>query len=391
MRLNDGAPQISLSELLRKLTELRGSDLHITTGSAPQIRVDGHLSPLEGYQSLTSTDTKQLAYSVLTDAQKHRFEEKLELDFSFGVKGLSRFRANIFNQRGAVGAVFRAIPYEIKAFEDLGLPAIVKQMCDKPRGLILVTGPTGSGKSTTLAAMVDKINRDRHEHILTIEDPIEFLHNHKNCVVNQREVNADTHGFAEALRTALRQDPDVVLVGEMRDLETIESALRIAETGHLTLATLHTNSAASTINRIIDVFPADQQSQIRAQLSLVLEGIMCQALLPKAQGTGRVMALEILVPNPAIRNLIREDKVHQIYSMMQTGQDKYGMQTFNQALATLFHKKAISAETALQRSANTDELKEMMERGSGLNVGQSNHPSPYAQARPIGSRPATNR
>ncbi len=391
MRLNDGAPQISLSELLRKLTELHGSDLHITTGSAPQIRVDGHLSPLEGYQSLTSTDTKQLAYSVLTDAQKHRFEEKLELDFSFGVKGLSRFRANIFNQRGAVGAVFRAIPYEIKAFEDLGLPAIVKQMCDKPRGLILVTGPTGSGKSTTLAAMVDKINRDRHEHILTIEDPIEFLHNHKNCVVNQREVNADTHGFAEALRTALRQDPDVVLVGEMRDLETIESALRIAETGHLTLATLHTNSAASTINRIIDVFPADQQSQIRAQLSLVLEGIMCQALLPKAQGTGRVMALEILVPNPAIRNLIREDKVHQIYSMMQTGQDKYGMQTFNQALATLFHKKAISAETALQRSANTDELKEMMERGAGLNVGQSNHPSPYAQARPIGSRPATNR
>jgi twitching motility protein PilT len=239
--------------------------------------------------------------------------------------------------------------------------------------------------------MVDKINRDRHEHILTIEDPIEFLHNHKNCLVNQREVNADTHGFAEALRTALRQDPDVVLVGEMRDLETIESALRIAETGHLTLATLHTNSAASTINRIIDVFPSDQQSQIRAQLSLVLEGIMCQALLPRAEGAGRVMALEILVPNAAIRNLIREDKVHQIYSMMQTGQDKYGMQTFNQALATLFHKRLISAETALQRSANTDELKEMMERGSGLNTGNGNHPSPYAQARPIGSRPATNR
>ena len=238
--------------------------------------------------------------------------------------------------------------------------------------------------------MVDKINRDRREHILTIEDPIEFLHNHKNCVVNQREVNADTHGFAEALRTALRQDPDVVLVGEMRDLETIESALRIAETGHLTLATLHTNSAASTINRIIDVFPSDQQSQIRAQLSLVLEGIMCQALLPRAEGSGRVMALEILVPNPAIRNLIREDKVHQIYSMMQTGQDKYGMQTFNQALATLYHKRIISADTALQRSANTDELKEMMERGTGLNSGNGNHPSPYAQARPIGTRP-TNR
>ncbi len=394
MPLNESVPQISLSELLRKLSELRGSDLHITTGSAPQVRVDGHLSPLEGYRTLTSADTKQLAYSVLTDAQKHRFEENLELDFSFGVKGLSRFRANLFNQRGAVGAVFRAIPYEIKAFEELGLPAVVKQMCDKPRGLILVTGPTGSGKSTTLASMVDKINRDRREHILTIEDPIEFLHNHKNCVVNQREVNADTHGFAEALRTALRQDPDVVLVGEMRDLETIESALRIAETGHLTFATLHTNSAASTINRIIDVFPSDQQAQIRAQLSLVLEGIMCQALLPKAEGKGRVMALEVLVPNAAIRNLIREDKVHQIYSMMQTGQDKYGMQTFNQALATLYHKRLITSETALQRSSNVDELKELMERGTGLNTGpgNGNHPSPYAQGRPVGSRPTiTNR
>jgi twitching motility protein PilT len=397
MSLNESAPQISLSELLRKLSELRGSDLHITTGSAPQVRVDGHLSPLEGYRTLTSADTKQLAYSVLTDAQKHRFEENLELDFSFGVKGLSRFRANLFNQRGAVGAVFRAIPYEIKAFEELGLPKVVKDMCEKPRGLILVTGPTGSGKSTTLASMIDKINRDRREHILTIEDPIEFLHNHKNCVVNQREVNADTHGFAEALRTALRQDPDVVLVGEMRDLETIESALRIAETGHLTLATLHTNSAASTINRIIDVFPSDQQAQIRAQLSLVLEGIMCQALLPRAQGPGRVMALEVLVPNSAIRNLIREDKVHQIYSMMQTGQDKYGMQTFNQALATLYHKKLISSETALKRSSNVDELKELMERGTGLNTGNGNpgsgsHPSPYAQGRPVGARPTiTNR
>src|SRR3954451_3006913 len=386
---NDAPPQISLSELLRSLSELHGSDLHVTTGSPPQVRVHGHLRPLEGYRNLTSADTKQLAYSVLTDAQKHRFEENLELDFSFGVKGLSRFRANLFNQRGAVGAVFRAIPYEIKAFEDLGLPAVVKQLCDKPRGLILITGPTGSGKSTTLAAMIDKINRDRHEHILTIEDPIEFLHNHKGCLINQREVNADTHGFAEALRTALRQDPDVVLVGEMRDLETIESALRIAETGHLTLATLHTNSAISTINRIIDVFPADQQSQIRAQLSLVLEGILCQALLPKAEGGGRVMALEVLIPNAAIRNLIREDKVHQIYSMMQTGQDKYGMQTFNQALATAYHKREITLDCALQRSSNTDELKELVERGSGLNTGPKTqaHPSPYAQGRPIGSRP----
>jgi twitching motility protein PilT len=321
----------------------------------------------------------------LTDAQKHRFEENLELDFSFGVKGLSRFRANLFNQRGAVGAVFRAIPYEIKAFEDLGLPVVVKELCNKPRGLILVTGPT---------AMIDKINRDRHEHILTIEDPIEFLHNHKGCLINQREVNADTHGFAAALRTALRQDPDVVLVGEMRDLETIESALRIAETGHLTLATLHTNSAASTINRIIDVFPSDQQAQIRAQLSLVLEGILCQALLPRTEGSGRAMALEILVPNGAIRNLIREDKVHQIYSMMQTGQDKYGMQTFNQSLATLYHKRQISLETALQRSSNVDELRELIDRGSGVNAsnaGKPQHASPYAQARPVGTRPTINR
>src|SRR2546426_10076395 len=307
---------ITLSELLKKMIEMGGSDLHITTNSAPRVRVHGKLRPLD-MPPLTAADTKSLAYSVLTDAQKHRFEENLELDFSFGVKGLSRFRANLFNQRGAVGAVFRAIPYEIRSFEDLGLAQVVKDLCAKPRGLVLVTGPTGSGKSTTLAAIIDKINRDRHEHILTIEDPIEFLHNHKNCIVNQREVNADTKGFAQALRTALRQDPDVVLVGEMRDLETIESALRIAETGHLTFAPLHTNSAVSTINRIIDVFPSMQQSQVRAQLSLTLEGILCQSLLPRADARGRVLAMEILVPNSAIRNLIREDKVHQIYSMMQ--------------------------------------------------------------------------
>src|SRR5712672_3442265 len=388
MRLNENVPQISLSELLRKLSELGGSDLHITTGSAPQVRVDGHLRPLEMYRVLSSSDTKQLAYSVLTDAQKHRFEENLELDFSFGVKGLSRFRANLFNQRGAVGAVFRAIPYEIKPFEDLGLPAVVKTLCDKPRGLILVTGPTGSGKSTTLASMVDKINRDRHEHILTIEDPIEFLHNHKSCLVNQREVNADTHGFAAALRTALRQDPDIVLVGEMRDLETIESALRIAETGHLTLATLHTNSAVSTINRIIDVFPSMQQAQVRAQLSLTLEGILCQTLLPRADGRGRVVAMEILIPNAAIRNLIREDKVHQIYSMMQTGQDVHGMQTFNQSLATLFHKRLITRELAMQRTSNANELRDLIDRGAGLNNGNGQPrpgmPPAYSQAgRPI--------
>jgi twitching motility protein PilT len=387
---------INLPDLLKKMTDLGGSDLHVTTNSPPQVRVHGHLRPLDGFPAFTPAQTKQLAYSVLTDAQKHRFEENLELDFSFGLKGLSRFRANLFNQKGAVGCVFRAIPYEIKSFEALGLPPVVLDLCKKPRGLVLVTGPTGSGKSTTLASMVDKINIDRHDHILTVEDPIEFLHNHKNCIINQREVAADTHGFADALRTALRQDPDVVLVGEMRDLETIEMALRIAETGHLTFATLHTNSAASTINRIIDVFPAGQQSQIRTQLSMVLEGIMCQSLLPKSSGEGRAMALEILIPNSAIRNLIREDKIHQIYSMMQTGQDKFGMQTFNQALASLCLKKVITLDVAMQRTSNADELKDLIERGSGINQsygGQAkpgmnpNHPSPYMQGRNVGQRP----
>ena len=371
---------ISLSELLHKLSELGGSDLHVTTGAPPLVRVHGEIRPLDGYRPLTGSETKQLAYSVLTDAQKHRFEENLELDFSFGVKGLSRFRANIFNQRGAVGAVFRAIPYEIRTFEDLGLPPVVKELCNKPRGLVLVTGPTGSGKSTTLAAMIDKVNRERHEHILTIEDPIEFLHNHKGCIVNQREVNADTRGFAEALRTALRQDPDVVLVGEMRDLETIESALRIAETGHLTFATLHTNSAVSTINRIIDVFPSMQQAQVRAQLSLTLEGILCQTLLPRADNRGRALAMEVLIPNSAIRNLIREDKVHQIYSMMQTGQDIHGMQTFNQSLATLFHKRVISRDLAMQRTSNVNELRDLIERGAGINNGNGSQPRPSVQA-----------
>jgi twitching motility protein PilT len=352
---------VTLSDLLKRLLELSGSDLHITTNSPPQVRVHGHLQPLD-MPPLGAADTKQLAYSVMTDAQKHRFEEDFELDFSFGLKGLARFRANIFNQRGAVAAVFRVIPFEIKSFSQLNLLPVVAKLCDRPRGLILVTGPTGSGKSTTLAAMLDKINSERHEHIITIEDPIEFVHPHKNCLVNQRELHQDTKSFTAALRAALREDPDVVLIGEMRDLETIESALRIAETGHLTFGTLHTNSASSTINRVIDVFPAHQQPQIRAQLSLVLEGILCQALMPKAGGQGRAMAMEVLVPNPAIRNLIREDKIHQIYSSMQSGQDKYGMQTFNQSLMTLYLQKAITIETAMLRSSNPDELQEMINR-----------------------------
>jgi twitching motility protein PilT len=361
------ASDTTLHQLLKQMVEMGASDLHLTTQSPPMVRLDGRLLPLP-YPPLTVSETKQLAYSVLTDTQKHRFEENLELDLSFGVKGLARFRGNNFMQRGAVAGVYRQIPYEILGFRELGLPAVVESLCEKPRGLILVTGPTGSGKTTTLAAMLDKINAEKQLHIITIEDPIEFLHGHKKCLVNQRELHADTHSFPNALKSVLREDPDVVLVGEMRDLETIESALRIAETGHLTLATLHTNSAVSSINRIIDVFPAHQQTQIRTQLSFVLEGIMCQSLLERASGKGRAMAMEILVPNAAIRNLIREDKVHQIYSMMQTGQSKYGMQTFNQSLATLYHKKLITLEMALSRSSNPDELQEIINRGAGVNA-----------------------
>ena len=357
----------TLPELLRKVVELEGSDLHITTQTPPQIRVHGHLQRVEGPE-MTPSETKQMAYSVLTDAQKKRFEESLELDFSFGIKGLARFRCNMFNQRGAVAAVYRLIPEKIRGFNELGLPAVLANLAERPRGLVLVTGPTGSGKSTTLAAMIDKINKERKEHILTIEDPIEFVHQHQGCLVNQREVHSDTQSFSNALRAALREDPDIVLIGEMRDLETVEAALRIAETGHLTFGTLHTNSAAQTINRIIDIFPSSQQSQIRTQLSLVLEGIVCQALLPKIGG-GRVCSLEIMIPTPAIRNLIREDKIHQIYSSMQTGQDKFGMQTANQSLATLYMKKQVTLEHAMTASSNKEELQEMINRGVGIVAG----------------------
>jgi twitching motility protein PilT len=367
----------TLNQMLKAMVEQGGSDLHITTNSSPQIRIDGVLKPLN-HPPLTPTQTKKLAYSILTDNQKQRLEETLEIDFSFGLKGLARFRANVYHQRGALAAAFRQIPYEIRSFRELGLPTSVEKLCEKPRGMILVTGPTGSGKSTTLAAMVDKINRERAEHIVTIEDPVEYLHSHKKCIVNQRELNADTHSFTNALKSVLRQDPDVVLIGEIRDHETVEAALRIAETGHLTFATLHTNSAAQTINRIIDIFPAHQQGQIRVQLSFVLEGIFCQSLLPRAGGSGRVLAMEVLIPNAGIRNLIREDKIHQIYGMMQTGQSKYGMMTFNQSLAQLYFKRLITLQMAMARSSNPDELQEMIARGSESVPGQ---PAPRAAAR----------
>src|SRR5580765_4312153 len=352
----------TLPELLKTMVEMEGSDLHLATASPPQVRVHGRLTRLP-MADLGPSDTKQLVYSVLTDTQKKRFEESMELDFSFGIKAIgSRFRCNVFNQRGAVAAVYRVISETIRSFDELGLPAVLATLAERPRGLVLVTGPTGSGKSTTLAAMIDKINRERHDHILTIEDPIEYIHHHKNCLVNQREVHSDTNSFAQALRAALREDPDVVLIGEMRDLETVEAALKIAETGHLSFGTLHTNSAAQTINRIIDIFPSGQQSQIRTQLSLVREGIVCQALLPKADGKGRVCSLEILIPTPAIRNLIRDDKVHQIYGAMQTGQEKLGMQTANQSLASLYMKKLITLEMAMNASSNRDELQDMIHR-----------------------------
>jgi len=360
----------SIYDLLKVMIEKGASDLHVTTGSPPRLRVDGKLVPLD-YPNFAPAETKTLCYSILTDAQKHRFEENNELDLSFGVKGLSRFRGNIFMQRGAVAAAFRTIPFEIKAFNELGLPEIVNDLVKKPRGLILVTGATGSGKSTTLAAMVDRINSERFDHIITVEDPIEYLHTHKKCLINQREVNADTSSFKTALRYVLRQDPDVVLIGEMRDLETIEAALTVAETGHLTLATLHTNSAVQTINRIIDVFPPHQQEQIRVQLSFVLEGILAQQLISKKSGKGRVLAVELLVPNPAIRNLIREDKIHQIYGMMQTGQAKYGMQTMNQSLLELYSKGALSYEDAVGRSPVPDELIVMLQRISPSGRGRS--------------------
>jgi twitching motility protein PilT len=350
----------SIPALLEKVVELRGSDLHITSCTPPQVRVDGQLRRLDG-PGCTPSETARLAYSVLTPSQRTRFEQSHELDFAFGIERLGRFRCNMFNQRGSVAAVYRVIPETIRSVEELGLPPVVAALAERPRGLVLVTGPTGSGKSTTLAAMIDKINRERNAHILTIEDPIEFIHEHRAGLVNQREVHNDTCSFAAALRAALRADPDVVLIGEMRDLETVESALRIAETGNLTFGTLHTNSAVQTITRIVDIFPAHQQSQIRTQLALTLEGIVCQELLPRTGG-GRVPSLEVMIATPAIRNLIRENKLHQIHSSMQTGQEKSGMQTANQSLSALYKKGLITLETAMLSSSNREELQGLLGR-----------------------------
>lgn len=353
---------LPLPQLLKIMVDEGGTDLHITTNSPPVIRVHGILKKIE-HPPLTPSETKQIIYSILNDTQKYKFEETWELDFSFGIKGIARFRANVFMQRGAVAGAFRRIPYEIWSFDKLGLPPVVGTLSDKPRGLVLLTGPTGSGKTTTLAAMIDKINNERAVHIITIEDPIEYLHSHKKAMLNQREVHSDTKGFNEALRSVLREDPDVVLIGEMRDLETIQSAITIAETGHLTFGTLHTNSASQTINRIIDVFPPHQQDQIRTQLSMNLEGIVTQALLPRADGRGRSVAVEVLIPNAAVRHLIRDNKIHQIYSTMQTSQEKYGMITFNQSLAHLHFKREISLELALSMSHNSEELSDLIKRG----------------------------
>ncbi len=361
--------RVTIHQLLKTMIEKGASDLHITTGSAPLLRIDGSIVPLK-LPPLSPIDTKQLIYSVLTEEQKVKFEKENELDMSFGVKNLSRFRGNVFMQRGAISAAFRAIPFKILSFEDLGLPPIIAELAFKPRGLVLVTGSTGSGKSTTLSSIIDKINSETRQHIMTVEDPIEFLHPHKMCVVNQREIGQDTASFKHALKYILRQDPDVVLVGEMRDLETIEAALTIAETGHLVFATLHTNSCAQTINRIVDVFPSHQQQQIRAQLSFTLQGVISQSLLPRAAGPGRCLAMEIMVPNAAIRNLIREDKIHQIYSQMQVGQERFGMQTFNQSLFSLYTRRMITLDEAVSRSLEPEELRQMIERGSTSTVGQ---------------------
>ncbi len=349
---------ISLRELLEQMVKMNASDLHLTVGAPPVVRIDGKLQRLSNYDLLTGEQTKKLAYSMLNEKQKLKFEQNSELDFSFGIEQMSRFRCNVFMQRGNIAVALRQIPYKIKSFEELGLPKVVADFARLPRGLVLVTGPTGCGKSTTLAAILDKINKERAVHIITVEDPIEYLHRHQTALINQREVYSDTNSFAAALKYALREDPDVVLIGEMRDLETIEAALSISETGHLAFATLHTNSAAESINRIVDSFPTNQQEQIRVTLSFSLQAVISQALVPKLGG-GRGLALEIMVCTPAIRALVRDDKIHQLYSMIQSGQ-KYGMKTMNQSLAELYLSGKISINDAMNYTSDPQELGEML-------------------------------
>lgn len=362
---------ISIQELLKLAVEMDASDLHITTHIPPRVRINGNLVSLD-HPPLTPTETKTLVYSLLTDKQKKQFEDKLELDFAFGIKDIGRFRANVFLQKSAVAAAFRRFLPSMWSFSELGLPQRLAQLCYLPRGLVLVTGPTGCGKSTTLACMVDYINQRRDVHIVTIEDPIEYFFTPKKSIINQRELSVDTLSFPNALRSVLREDPDVVLVGEMRDLETVESTLRVAETGHLTFSTLHTNSAAETISRIIDIFPSQYQTQVRIMLSMSLEAVITQALLPRADNEGRALALEILIPNPGIRNLIRENKIHQIYGMMQMGQEKHGMQTFNQSLANLYFKKLITLETAMAFTSKPEELTDIIQRKEGVKLSARN-------------------
>src|SRR4051794_17666770 len=358
------------ADILLAVLEHRASDLHIAVGAEPTIRVRGHLKPLEGFPKLSQQDTREIVYGILNDDQRSRFERDRQLDLAYSIPGAARFRVNVYQQRLAVGAAFRLIPTEIPALSTLGLPPIVDELVKKPRGLVLVTGPTGSGKSTSLAAMIDVINASRHEHIMTVEDPIEFLHSHKSCLINQRELGSDALSFSASLKAALRQDPDVILVGEMRDLETISTALTAAETGHLVFATLHTQDAPQTIDRVIDVFPAEQQGQIRMMLSVSLQGILTQQLLPTADGAGRCVAVEALVPTPAVRNLIREGKTHQIYSAMQTG-GAHGMQTMDAALAELCRKNKITRELAMARAGHPEELARLL--GGGVPVAANGH------------------
>jgi twitching motility protein PilT len=368
----------TLQELLAVMVQRGASDLHLSCGTRPQIRLHGELETLDQFEPLVPGDTQRLVYGILSESQRHRFEASHELDFSFGVEGLARFRCNVYRQRGVVCAAMRVIPYRVRSFEELQLPAPVAQLVDKPKGLVLVTGPTGSGKSTTLAAMIDKINAERKAHIVTIEDPIEFVHQHKRSLVHQREVGSDTESFQTALRAILRQDPDVVLVGEMRDLETIQAALTVAETGHLTFGTLHTNSCAQTINRIIDVFPTGQQAQVRSQLSMVLLGVLSQTLVPTADGAGRALAMEIMMPTPAIRNLIREAKIHEIYSMIQSGA-RHGMQTMSQSLAGLVRAGRIRKEETLIRAPQTEEVEALLGGAAAVGAvpnGHAGRPTP---------------